>query len=544
MVGEPALPGLARLRDRRTAWLLAAALVILAVVPQFLSRTIPDTAWLLYTSGRVLDGATLYRDLVDVNPPLIVWLNFPAVLAARALGISEVLAYRLMVLAIALGSVAASAWLLRRLVLPDQPELRRYVLLLLVFALVTLARKDYGEREHLMLALAMPYLLLTVARAEGHRPPGGAAAAIGLAAGIGIGLKPYFVLLWLGMEICLLLLARPRRPRLRVESAMVVLVGAAYLVAVSRWAPEYFTVVRTMAGPYYTFLSNSLPVTALLGDGAALPLAALLGYAALRRSASRPVLWAVLAAAVAAFYLSAVLQHKGWRYHYYPAMATAMMLFGIMAVDHRRPAVSLAARVYAPIAMAVTVAVPVLTAVACIMQSLDPHNPRYDADPDVGRLIPLVREQADGGGAMVLSWSMASTFPLMTYSGVETVSRFNHLWILGAVYRDELRSEAPLRYRDRAAMGQLERYLNDAVVEDLERGRPSLLLVLRPAPDSREWGLRRLDFLEYFGRDPRFAGLFKRYRYRGEIGEYWWFTRLPEDAPPAPPRRRSAVAPS
>jgi hypothetical protein len=284
-----------------------------------------------------------------------------------------------------------------------------------------------------------------------------------------------------------------------------------------------------MAAPYYAFLGNSLAVTALMGDGALLALAALCGFLALRRSAVHRELWDALFWVTLALYVSAVLQHKGWRYHFYPSMATGMVLLGLQALDLRRPLVPGIAAAYAVVARGVTGAVPVVTALACIVQALDPLNPRYDADPDVGRLIPIVRRHAEGGSVLMLSWSMASTFPLLTYGGAESASRFNHLWILGAVYRDELAGTAPLRYRDRSEMGALERYLVDAVVDDFARSAPRLLLVLRPAPDTQGWGLRRLDFLAYFKRDPRFARLFERYRYREEIGQYWVFERVSDE---------------
>jgi hypothetical protein len=458
------------------------------------------------------------------------------VLAARAAGVSDLLMYRLFVLALVLGSVAACAGLLRLLAVAERRP-RRVLVLLLLFAMLTLSREDYGEREHLLLALAMPYVLLAAARLGRVALPRGLPAAAGILAGVGVALKPYFVFLPLALEACLLLRLR-RGYRLRPETVLLVLVGAGYLAAVARWSPEYLDVVRLMAQPYHTFLRNSLPFTMLLGDGAAVPLAALLGFVALRRWARHPELWSVLAAATVGLYLSAVLQQKGWRYHFYPSVATGVMLLGLMALDLRRPVEGLAARVYARVAAGVTLTLAGWTAVACIVQALDPHHPRYDADPDLGRLVPAVRAGAGDGGVLVLSWSMASAFPLMTYSGARSVSRFNHLWIPGAVYRDAIHAATPIRYRDRAEMGPLERYLNDAVVEDLELGRPRMLVVLRPAPDRREWGLRRLDFLKYFGRDPRFAALFARYRYTGTIGEYWLFDRLPDEAPDEPPRTK------
>ncbi|MGH7528433.1 MAG: hypothetical protein ACREMX_17205, partial [Gemmatimonadales bacterium] len=518
------------LRGRGVGGDIGLLLVGLAVLPQFAGRTLPDTAWLLYAAERWLDGARLYVDLVEVNPPLIIWLNAIPVLVARALAISPLLVYRLLVVALVLGSVLASARLLRRILGPEETALRRYLTLLLLFAALTLARQDFGEREHLMLALTLPYILLTALRGPGGAVSGPVAIGAGLGAAVGIGLKPYFALLWLALELCLRLETGRWRRRPSAESVTVVLAGAAYGLAVARYAPEYFTVVRTMAAPYFAFLGNSLPVTALLGDGALLPLVALCGFLALRSSATpdRRPLWGALFAATLAFYASAVLQQKGWRYHFYPSMATGIVLLGLQAVDLAGPLRSAAARAYAIVAPAVAGAVLVVTALGCVRQALDPLNPRYDADPDVGSLIPVVRESAAGNRVLVLSWSMASAFPLLTYAGAESASRFNHLWIAGAAYKDQLAADAPVRYRDRSEMEPLERFLVDAVVEDFAEARPRLLLVLRPAPDRPEWGLRRLDFLRYFRRDRRFEEVFRQYRYRSEIGQYWIFDRIPQ----------------
>ena len=34
-----------------------------------------DIAWLLYVARRWLNGRELYIDLVEVNPPLIIWIS-------------------------------------------------------------------------------------------------------------------------------------------------------------------------------------------------------------------------------------------------------------------------------------------------------------------------------------------------------------------------------------------------------------------------------------------------------------------------------------
>jgi hypothetical protein len=488
----------------------------------------------------MLDGARLNVDVVEVNPPLVVWLDLIPAALSRALHLPAAPVFSAIVVLLALLSSWATAALVNRL-FPDRAGLARLLTLATIFVLLPLTREDFGQREHLFLILAFPYLVVAALRSAGRPVGSREAVAAGVAAGAGIALKPYFVLLWLFLELGLLAQTGRLRPKLRPESMAVVAVGVLYLAAMLVWARDYFPIARLMAGPYYDYLSNTLLVTALLGDGAVLPIVGLLIVIGLRRSGRRPAVWSIVAWGMAGLWLAAVLQHKGWRYHFYPAFGVALWLLVLVAADVRRPLGRWVERLYAALCVAVVVAMAAATLGACALQSVIPRDPRYDVDPDQHRLTPLVRRQAAGGSMAVLSWSIASAFPLATEAGVPVASRFPSLWSLGAIYWRAVRSDPPIRYHERAEMDSLERYVNDAVVEDLEAGRPQVLLVLRPGLDRREWGLRRLDFLSYFLRDRRFASLFERYRYSADVGEYWVFTRLADDAPPGARWQRPAA---
>jgi hypothetical protein len=84
-------------------------------------------------------------------------------------------------------------------------------------------------------------------------------------------------------------------------------------------------------------------------------------------------------------------------------------------------------------------------------------------------------------------------------------------------------------------MGSVERYLYDAVRTDLETNRPKLLLVLRNARDDRINGLRRLDYLAYFGRDSEIRRIFDRYQSVGVVGEFAAYERVAEGERPTAP---------
>ncbi len=511
------------LESRPATATMAVVLALTGLVPQFLSRTLPDVSFLLYAAGQVLDGARLYVDLLEINPPLIVWLNLPIVAAARAVGMSEITAYRVAVTLLLAASVLACRWVLRQHDAAGGAARRRGFLLLVVFALFVVPRLDWGEREHLVLTLTLPYLLLTVLRLRGDAVGWRPATAIGAAAAVGIAIKPQFVVLWFARE-GLLALAGPRR-RPSLEGWVIVAAGGCYLAAVATLTPDYFPLVRELGGGYLRFIHNPLAVTALLGDGAAVALGALLLAAGLWRRATAPVLQAVLVAGIAGCYVAAVVQLKGWRYHFYPAIALAWMLVAVLAICLQRPLVRWTDRLFAAAAGAGASVLAAALVIGCLAQSLRPLDPRYDADPSVGLLIPVVREHSAGHDLIVLSPNMASGFPLTTYAGARWPQRFQNLWPLVAAYDSAIADAAPLALRDPAHMTALERRLLDTVAEDLAASDAPLVLVLRQGPDEPKWGMRRLDLLAFLSRDERIARVLAGYERAGDIGQYEVYSR-------------------
>jgi hypothetical protein len=505
------------LQSRWAAIALALALALFGLVPQFLSRTLPDIAYLLYAAGRVLDGARLYVDILEINPPLIVWLNMPVVAAARALGASEILVYRMAVVGILAGSLLACRWVIAQTAEGQDPALRRFLLLLLVVALFVLPRLDWGEREHLTLALVMPYVLFTAARLQ--RVPAGRASAgwIGALAAVGIAVKPQFALLCLARE-SLVATRDPRRPTF--EGGVIAAAGMAYLIAVAVAVPEYFALVRELGGAYHTYLHNSIAVTALLGDGAAAAIGAVVLAVALWRWRGADALRLTLVVAVGASYVAAVMQQKGWRYHFLPALSLAWVLLAVLGTLLRGGRQVWTQRLFVAIAGAGALTACLAALVGCLAQAARPLDSRYDADPSIGQLIPVLREQAPGRDVMVVSPNMASGFPLTTYAGTRWPLRFSNLWPVVAAYDSALQAHGAFRYRTEGAMTAEERRVLETVAEDFVRSRPPLVLVLRTAPDLPKWGMRRMDLLAFLRRDPRFDAQFAGYDSLGMVAQY------------------------
>ena len=236
-------------------------------------------------------------DVVEINPPLIVWLNMIAVALARALGMSAIVVYRLGVLA-----VLAARWLCPpgccAVSLPGDAGSRRASAAARVRALPA-AGRDYGEREHLVLALVLPYVFLVTARREGRPlPPSWRWHRAGAA--MAFALKPHFLLLWLGAEIWLRSDRTRRFDRPHPETVLIIGLLAAYGLSIILLTPEYLGLVRLLAGPYNRFLYEEMIPLLVTGPGALLALFALLAWLALRTEARHGALWTGLASTIAA----------------------------------------------------------------------------------------------------------------------------------------------------------------------------------------------------------------------------------------------------
>jgi hypothetical protein len=512
----------ARIPEALTALGLLAIALGLAAECRTYAR--PDTGFLLDAAARVLAGQRLYVDVVEINPPLVIALNLPAVLAARLPGVSAVAAYRAEVAIVVLAMLLAARPLLRRL-LPDRPVTRAGLGAAAAFALFPLTGQDYGEREHLGLALLLPYLLLVALRAERAPVSARPAMGVGLLAGVAFALKPHFVVVWLALEAWLAFGRRARSWTPAPETVATASFLAAYGAAVVLFVPAYLRLVALLAGPYSRFLYDPFLHLLLTGPGIPLTAFALLVWAVLKRHARHPTLWDVAAITTVACVVAGAAQQKGLRYHFYPSFALATMLLALATLDAVRPE-ALARRLYraaAALAFAATVLV-----VAVQNGALALGLPRDSERSQLEELIGLVRARAAGEPVFVFSYHIGSAYPLVNYSGARSASRFPQLWILAADYLDALHGPEPLRYHTAAEMSQSERYLNQAVREDLETGRPCLLIVYRAARDRPQNGYRRLDYVAYFSRDPRIARMFAHYQRIARTGDYDVYERVPD----------------
>ncbi len=500
----------------RILWFASALLALLSLVCQWRIGFNNDNAWLLYAAGRLLDGARLYVDVVEINPPLIVWLNVPVVWIARTMGLNALDVFRVALFTAALASAGACQRLSNRAfpALAGGAVFFAGVLVLLAMSVV-----GFGQREHLLLVLVLPYLFLSAVRLArvGEPRTAGEPLTIGALAGLGLALKPHFLLIWV---LVVWLEARSRRQVLRWhENRALVALGLLYGLTVLIVTPEYVTLVRRLGGVYAAYRTQGLP-TILLGRFE--PLSALIGlgiYAVYRRAVGARPLADVLALATVGCLGGVLLQGKGFDYHYYPALALGALLMAVVSFTAAPQGQPLAKRGRL-IAAALLLIVSAVYLEAGVRTGLGPEH----SEMRTYRALELAVGPVKGRSLMVLAPRSGYAFGLVTYGGAHWIGRFPCLWVPPVVYRGAMEDARGPRFRAVDDMPPVERWFRAAVVSDALRARPELILVGVPTPGQGPddyW----FDFLKYFSEDATFARLMTDYERVGESVGYVIYER-------------------
>lgn len=481
-----------------------------------------DVAAVLSFAERMVVGEPLYTHLIDVNPPLVFLLTLPAAWLAAWTPIPAVQAW----LALLLLFCAGITLLCLRLRRPGGPAEGAMLLALLPLALL-LAGYDFGQREHLMAAAALPYLFLAERRIEGLGTAPLLVALVTLIAAAGFALKPHFLAVPALVEAVVLWAAVRQGQWARALRDPVpwglALLWLAYLALIALRFPAYFgTIIPLVRSEYLGFAGPSFvqALTTVHLFSATAATIALLACAAASGTAVLGWLPRLLAAGALGGLAAALVQLKGWSYHVVPVWICAGLFCGIAAAraaDRLLPPGT--ARRLAPMLAAGTCLV---LALLLIRGGEAPWREFTYRDATAGRLAAWLAEQAPSARVMALSPDIYPAYPAMNYAGNRPVLRFMSTWLLQAIYAQC--PEDGGRFRAVERMAPEERFLFDAVAEDLAAGQPRAVLVARDAHIAWCAG-QPFDMVAYFARHPRFAEAWRRYRQVGEIDGTMLFLR-------------------
>lgn len=451
-----------------------------------------DVAWVLYSSGRLIDGGVFGKDIIAANPPLIWWISLIPNAISRLLHLPLIGTFRAFMLLIVAGSLIAS----ERILAGGQVSRARRVIFLAAAAyLLTFGvDRDFGQREHIAVALVLPYVLAVARRMRGGKLPWGRAALIGAAAGIGIAFKPYFLLVPFLLEGALFWRRRSPtlilRPEVVAAAGTFLLYAAALLIFARPWMVE---AVPQIAQVYWAFEQSNPNLLISIGMQFAVPLMGLSLVLLLNRSDES----LALALAAAGFLVAAMIQGKYYSYHVFPALA-----FGLLAFAVGIPSMQAKWRVAASALAVLAFAIDLFDSGTALFLRTD----RGAYGKEVAAMSAFVDQHVPPGGAfLAISTHPFPGFPTALYANRDWASASNSDLFLPAVVRlrEGSAPESP------ALLHLSQAKAHDAMLRDLSK-EPELVLI-DVNPYRHAIGASRFDFLEFYLEDSRFRRLWADY---------------------------------
>lgn len=490
-----------------------------------------DQTWLLYAAARILDGTQLYGPrLVETNPPLIIWLStLPAWLAAHLHLQPLLVLHSLVTLLLAL----TSAWSVR--ILRAAGILSGRTATIAAFALLLVAQTqvidvDFGEREHILILLLLPYLFAAffpLSRSLNLVER----IALGFTAGLAGSIKPQYAIIPIGTELFLALWYRQLRRLWRPEFITLIITGLAYIAAVRFFTPLYFTEIVPLLRDTYPSYRGVHPALTVLFCGWRYDIffpAILLLWIAIRRRLRYPV--APIALIAASFFasISFAIQQSGWPYQTVPRTALLLAAAFWLAAELLTPAVTRLQpdRHLRIVSTAIILLVVLPSSLFALKRILYGRN-----------LGPLTLQQKvyatlpPGTTVYVLSTNFYN-FSDVLQDHLVWGGRYVHLWMLPAIVLNENAESGgpPAQFPLPASrVQQLATILRSNVADDLHTFAPAVIIVEHCTPTHSCFGLDNLTFdtLAWFQRNPSFAAEWQNYHLQEPTTDFDVYARNP-----------------
>jgi len=462
--------------------LVAVAIATAIVCVRAFGTVDADVSWQLWAAHQMNGGAQLYRDIVEINPPLWFWMGMPVDWLA---GLIHVRSDRVLI-AVVGGIALLSLTATERLLGPMPARRRCFLLGFAAIVLVALPWLQFGQREHIAMIGALPYSALIAARRTGREVPVRLALLIGACSALGFALKHYFLLVPILLELWLLATQRKKWRPVRPETLAMAAVGIAYAAAMALWGRDYFAFALPMISIAYG-LTGAERAIDLFQPAVLTALASLAVLLAQPRAFRSDKSGLAGAAAVASIGFGGAyfIQAKGWSYQALPFAAfAAIALAASLTAKSKSRVLSLAAPAL--------LLLPFWISAQQAIRGADPHPDVHEAVKGLGA----------GKAVAFIGTDPSIGWPDTLDDGFLYPSRYSSFWMMRAVVRNASQPDPDPR------VTRFGRTVVEQTVQDFECLPPTRIIVARPAVDAKG----EFDILAFFLADPRFAQLLTHYR--------------------------------
>lgn len=507
-----------------------------------------DLLFVLEGGKRLLDGGNYLNQLFETNPPLIFYLGAIINRVAEEFALDKVLIFKLVIYSVVLYSLVACHYLLKnklttcrtndksalRVVnphqlvspnrasaksgifsLPVQPlfegQFLRCLLIVLAISLLLLPARSFGEREHLMIALVLPYFFLRYESLQNIHFNFKIRGLISLLAAWGFALKPpYFLFAWVAGELQLAFWQKSWCSLFCLENSIILLFSLGYFLSIAFYMPSYFAILPFIV---HFYAANS-SVSSTLASPQLINLLLLMGgyFLLPSRSFSLEKLIIVIACA---FALSFMLQGKNWYYHSLPLLTANSLLAALLIYrfyqlkNNALLSIVGATLLGGQFLFSFTVTFSIYhNNISCYKKESCVYQP----------LIRIAKQHAENQAIYFFTTLMSTSIPIIYYANTLNASRFSAMWPLSGI----VNRENKLKHCDKPCR-EAKNAIRQFIIEDFERHDPKLVFV--DVTPSKAYFKSPFDYLEFMHQESKFKALWQRYCYFTTCNNYAIYKR-------------------
>lgn len=451
-----------------------------------------DISWDLLAVKRLLKGGSYTKDFFDLNPPLIFFEYIPSVLMEKLFSLSEITAFRLYVLMLSFVSLFFCSFFIKTIFPKKDVGLTYVFFITLAVTYFIFPIYEFGQREQFMLMFTMPYFLATVCRLQGNKLSIGRAFCVGIFAALGIGIKPYFILPLLLIELYYMFFTRNILSWLRVEILTTIFVLSSYLFIVYMFYSDYlFTVVPLASQFYYKGFSKEW-MDVLWDKQAIFCYFSIVIYFFQIKYKEYRILKSVLFLVILSFLLIYFIQKINWYYHIYPAYAVSFLLSILMLGIFIKQMKNI---------IWVSLYGGGILGFVCVSLNLLYLDGQFQKSNSTS-LIAFIKKHAENQPIYLITATVAVNFSAVTYANAKYASRFLHLFWMPAIIKQRI--DGPTK--------TTEDSFTNMMAEDISTKKPKLIFV--DVKDIKaHCSYYHFDYLPYFLENANFAAAWRPYHY-------------------------------
>jgi hypothetical protein len=316
--------------------ILFALGAVLFLILAFPLRVYVDTGVYLETARKILSGQLPYINYEEINLPTIHYLNILPILLGRWMSINQITAYLLLVWLQLAFSCFAVIWILNcHTGYSRKANIYIIPFVLIIQAIGSLILVSYGQREHLILLMFVPWFVLRWHRWNGGQINPVLAFIIGFSACMGASIKPYFIPLFVVGDCYWLITNRNlrslRQPEVFGALVFALIYGVYFGILEPQILITYFTHTVPDAVRGYGAWGSVTVGQLLAADGTIPLIVALLPW--LIRPDQQDQTWSMarpLSLALIAALAGHVLQRNDYPYHRIPMEGLWYILLGLL----------------------------------------------------------------------------------------------------------------------------------------------------------------------------------------------------------------------